>query len=227
MKFKKGDKVVILKAEGRPLYEQLIGKVGTIVDAECVRIPGVERTTYRVRIDNMKNDNQVNGLWVFQKENSLRHYEIDTEMFVVSTKFNITEMDDIIKGDNDMIKLYEERKLDEINKKCHKDYEKLKKSDERYVKWKTSVDTLKELFEQDDNMDAFAQVCRLSAVKLSNETNEKLKVIESKYHKARAELCELVEEVKSQLKMCETYEQKQNILKLYEIIDKEGKLNAW
>lgn len=226
MKFKKGDKVVILKAEGRPLYEQLIGKVGTIVDAECVRIPGVERTTYRVRIDDMKNDNQVNGLWVFQKEASLIHYETDKGMFVVETTFNRTEMDDIIKGDNDMINLYEEKKLNEITKKFQKDFEKIKKSDERYVKWKTSLDTLKELFEQDDNMDAFAQVCRLSAIKISNEVNEKLKVIERKYHIAREELCELVEEVKSQLKMCETYEQKQNILKLYEIIDKEGKLNA-
>lgn len=226
MKFKKGDKVVILETEGRPLYEQLLGKVGTIVDAEYVRLIDDERTTYRVRIDDMKNDNQKNGLWVFHEEKSLRHYEIDTGMFVVSTKFNITEIDDIIKGDNDMINLYEERKLNEITKKFQKDFEKIKNSDERYVKWKTSLDTLKELFEQDDNMDAFAQVCRLSAIKISNEVNEKLKVFESKYHKAREELCELVEEVKSQLKMCETYEQKQNVLKLYAIIDKEGKLNA-
>lgn len=223
MKFKKGDKVVVLETEGRPLYKQLIGKVGTIVDAECVRIPGVERTTYRVHIDDMKNDNQANGLWVFQKEKSLRHYE---GMFVVSTKFNITEIDDIIKGDNDMINLYEERKLNEITKKFQKEFEKIKNSDERYVKWKTSLDTLKELFDQDDNMDAFAQVCQLSAIKASNEVKEKLKVFESKYHKAREELHEFVEEVKTQLKMCETYEQKQNILKLYEIIDKEGKLNA-
>lgn len=220
MKFKKGEKVVILEAEGRPLYEQLIGKVGTIVDAEYVRLVDDERTTYRVRIDDMKNDNQANGLWVFHEEKSLRHYEIDMGMFVVSTKFNIDE------GDNDMINLYEERKLNEITKKFHKDFEKLKNSDERYVKWKTSLDTLKELFEQDDNMDAFAQVCRLSSIKISNEVNEKLKVFESKYHKERKELCELVEEVKSQLKICETYEQKQNVLKLYEIIDKEGKLNA-
>lgn len=224
MKFKKGDKVVILETEGRPFYEQVIGEVGTIVDAEYVRLLDDERTTYRVRIDNVKKD--YDGLWVFQKEASLRHYEIDKGMFVVSTKFNITEMDDIIKGDNDMINLYEERKLNEITKKFQKDFEKIKNSDERYVKWKTSLDTLKELFEQDDNMDAFAQVCRLSAIKISNEVNEKLKVFESKYHKAREELCELVEEVKSQLKMCETYEQKQNVLKLYEIIDKEGKLNA-
>lgn len=226
MKFKKGDKVVILATEGRPWYEQLIGKVGTIVDAEYVQLVDDERTTYRVRIDNIKNDHQKNGLWLFQEEKSLRHYEIDTGMFVVSTKFNITEIDDIIKGDNDMIKLYEERKLNEITKKFQKEFEKIKNSDERYVKWKTSLDTLKELFEQDDNMDAFAQVCRLSAIKISNEVNEKVKVFESKYHTARDELFELVEEVKTQLKMCETYEQKQNVLKLYEIIDKEGKLNA-
>lgn len=224
MKFKKGDKVVVLETEGRPLYRLLIGKVGTIVDAEYVRLVDDERTTYRVRIDGVKND--YDGLWVFHEEKSLRHYEIDMGMFVVSTKFNITEMDDMIKGDNDMINLYEERKLNEITKKFQNEFEKIKNSDERYVKWKTSVDTLKELFEKDDNMDAFAQVCRLSAIKISNEVNEKLKVFESKYHKAREELCKLVEEVKTQLKMCETYEQKQNVLKLYEIIDKEGKLNA-
>lgn len=224
MKFKKGDKVVVLETEGRPLYRLLIGKVGTIVDAEYVRLVDDERTTYRVRIDGVKID--YDGLWVFHEEKSLRHYEIDKGMFVVSTKFNITEIDDIIKGDNDMINLYEERKLNEITKKFQKEFEKVKNSDERYVKWKTSLDTLKELFEQDDNMDAFAQVCRLSAIKISNEVNEKLKVFESKYHKAREELHELVEEVKTQLKMCETYEQKQNVLKLYEIIDKEGKLNA-
>lgn len=208
MKFKKGDKVVVLETEGRPLYRLLIGKVGTIVDAEYVRLVDDERTTYRVRIDGVKID--YDGLWVFHEEKSLRHYEID----------------DIIKGDNDMINLYEERKLNEITKKFKKEFEKIKNSDERYVKWKTSLDTLKELFDQDDNMDAFAQVCRLSAIKISNEVNEKVKVFESKYHKAREELHELVEEVKTQLKMCETYEQKQNILKLYEIIDKEGKLNA-
>ena len=208
MKFKKGDKVVVLETEGRPLYRLLIGKVGTIVDAEYVRLVDDERTTYRVRIDGVKID--YDGLWVFHEEKSLRHYEID----------------DIIKGDNDMINLYEERKLNEITKKFKKEFETVKNNDERYVKWKTSLDTLKELFEQDDNMDAFAQVCRLSAIKTSNEVNEKLKVFESKYHKAREELCKLVEEVKTQLKMCETYEQKQNVLKLYEIIDKEGKLNA-
>lgn len=208
MKFKKGDKVVVLETEGRPLYRLLIGKVGTIVDAEYVRLVDDERTTYRVRIDGVKID--YDGLWVFHEEKSLRHYEID----------------DIIKGDNDMINLYEERKLNEITKKFQNEFEKIKNSDERYVKWKTSLDTLKELFKQDDNMDAFAQVCRLSAIKIPNEVNEKLKVFESKYHKAREELCKLVEEVKTQLKMCETYEQKQNVLKLYEIIDKEGKLNA-
>ena len=226
MKFKKGNKVVILETEGRPSYSKLIGKVGTIIDAEYVQLVDDERTTYRVRIDDMKNDFQDNGLWVFHEEKSLGLYEIDKGMFVVSTRFNITEMDDMIKGDNDMINLYEERKLNEITKKFQKEFEKIKNSDEIYKKWKISVDTLKELFEKDDNMDAFAQVCRLSAVKLSNDTNEKLKVLERKHHKAREELCELVEEVKSQLKMCETYEQKQNVLKLYEIIDKEGKLNA-
>lgn len=68
LKFKKGDNVIIKSTEYRKSYKCALECVGTIVDAEYI---DDERMTYRVRIDNLDNKCQVDGLWVFHEEKSL------------------------------------------------------------------------------------------------------------------------------------------------------------
>lgn len=71
LKFKKGDKVIIKSNECRLSYLCTLECVGTIVDAEYKQYIDDERITYRVRIDNLDNKYQTDGLWVFHEEKSL------------------------------------------------------------------------------------------------------------------------------------------------------------
>lgn len=71
LKFKKGDKVIIKSNESRLSYSCTLECVGTIVDAEYTQHIDDERITYRVRIDNLHNKYQTDGLWVFHEEKSL------------------------------------------------------------------------------------------------------------------------------------------------------------
>ena len=71
LKFKKGDNVIIKSTEHRDSYKGALECIGTIVDAECVQYIDDERITYRVRIDNLDNKYQTDGLWVFHEEKSL------------------------------------------------------------------------------------------------------------------------------------------------------------
>lgn len=71
LKFKKGDNVIVKSNECRLSYLCALECVGTIVDAEYKQYVDDERITYRVRIDNLDNKYQTDGLWVFHEEKSL------------------------------------------------------------------------------------------------------------------------------------------------------------
>ena len=141
LKFKKGDVVVIDHAENRSAYVRMLGKVGTIVDAEYTRYIDAERITYRVRVDDSPNEYQENGLWVFHKEKSLKLYnpQCDDQMdeynySMLGIRYHI---DDIIKGDNktmknEILEIYEEKQLRKINKKYDDLEQLIKKNKKKY-----------------------------------------------------------------------------------------------
>ena len=232
LKFKKGDVVVIDHAENRSAYVRMLGKVGTIVDAEYTRYIDDERITYRVRVDDSPNEYQENGLWVFHKEKSLKLYnpqcddQLDAYTYsMFETRYHI---DDIIKGDNnnmmnEILEIYEEKQLRKINKKYDDLEQLIKQTDERYKVWLECTKTLNKLYAE-DKIVSFAH----ANIELSEDTKKKLRTMV--YDKREEELRKFYSkkaEVNAQLSMCETYDQKQEILRRYNIINKNGKVNGW
>ena len=231
LKFKKGDVVRICNAESKKNYEKIIGKVGTIVDAEYTRYIDDERITYRVRVDDSPNEHQENGLWVFHKEKSLKLYnpqcddQLDAYAYsILGTRYYI---DDIIKGDNktmmnEILEIYEEKQLRKINKKYDDLEQSIKQTDERYKVWLECTTKLNKLYAED-------KICTFAHanIELSEDTKKKLRTMV--YEPREEELRKFYSkkaEVNAQLSMCETYDQKQEILRRYNIINKNGKVNG-
>ena len=240
LKFKKGDVVIIDHAENRSAYVRMLGKVGTIVDAEYKRYIDAERITYSVRVDDSPNEYQENGLWIFHKEKSLKLYEEDPSIIqlrqmsgyiddciaqaVVNKETTINTFN--IKGDNktinNILDIYGERKREKINRKYDDMENIIKQSDPRYKVWRECVDKLNELYSEDKILttDHFAPI------KLSENTIKKLDDNETLRCNELGDLSDKLNEVQAQLSMCETYDQKQEILRRYNIINKNGKVNG-
>ena len=236
LKFKKGDVVRICNAEKRSAYVRMLGKVGTIVDAEYTRYIDDERITYRVRVDDSPNEHQENGLWVFHKEKSLKLYNPQCDDQLDAYEYAIQKLglndnphsrDYIIKGEkqnmmNEILEIYEEKQLRKINKKYDDLEQSIKKTDERYKVWLECTTTLDKLYAE-DKIVSFAH----ANIELSEDTKKKLRTLV--YDKREEELRKFYSkkaEVNAQLSMCETYDQKQEILRLYNIINKKGKVNG-
>ena len=236
LKFKKGDVVVIDHAENRSTYVRMLGKVGTIVDAEYTRYIDDERITYRVRVDDSPNEYQENGLWVFHKEKSLKLYNPQCDDQLDAYEYAIQKLglndnpynrDYIIKGEkqnmmNEILEIYEEKQLRKINKKYDDLEQLIKQTDERYKVWLECTKTLNKLYAE-DKIVSFAH----ANIELSEDTKKKLR--EMVYDKREEELRKFYSkkaEVNAQLSMCETYDQKQEILRRYNIINKNGKVNG-
>lgn len=144
-----------------------------------------------------------------------------------STRYNITEIDDIIKGEkqnmmNEILEIYEDRQLSKINKKYDDLEQLIKQTDERYKIWLECTTTLNKLYAED-------KICNFAhtPINLSEDTKKKLRTIV--YDKREEELRKFHSkkaEVNAQLSMCETYDQKQEILRRYNIINKNGKVNG-
>ena len=236
LKFKKGDVVVIDHAENRSAYVRMLGKVGTIVDAEYTRYIDDERITYRVRVDDSPNEYQENGLWVFHKEKSLKLYNPQCDDQMDAYEYAIQKLglndnphnrDYIIKGDNktmmnEILEIYEEKQLRKINKKYDDLEQLIKQTDERYKVWLECTTKLNKLYAED-------KICTFAHanIELSEDTKKKLRTMV--YEPREEELRKFYSkkaEVNAQLSMCETYDQKQEILRRYNIINKNGKVNG-
>ena len=229
LKFKKGDVVVIDNAENRSAYVRMLGKVGTIVDAEYTRYIDDERITYRVRVDDSPNEHQENGLWVFHKEKSLKLYnpqcddQLDAYTYsMLGTRYNI---DDIIKGDdktmNNILDIYGDRKREKINKHYEQLMEQTKLADERYVIFKDCSNKLDKLYKEDGIITNY-----LVEPRLAEKTKKHLEKLAELREEEYCKLNNKIKEVDAQLSMCETYDQKQEILRRYNIINKNGKVNG-
>ena len=229
LKFKKGDVVVIDNAENRSAYVRMLGKVGTIVDAEYTRYIDDERITYRVRVDDSPNEYQENGLWVFHKEKSLKLYnpqcddQLDAYTYsMFETRYHI---DDIIKGDNktmnNILDIYGDRKREKINKHYEQLMEQTKLADERYAIFKDCSNKLDKLYKEDGIVTNY-----LVEPRLAEKTKKRLEELAELREEEYCKLNNKIKEVDAQLSMCETYDQKQEILRRYNIINKNGKVNG-
>jgi hypothetical protein len=141
------------------------------------------------------------------------------------TRYNITEIDDIIKGDNNtmnnILDIYGDRKREKINKHYEQLMELTKLADERYAIFKDCSDKLDKLYKEDGLVTNHLVEPRLAETTLKH-LEQLAKFREEEYCK----LENLMREVYAQLSMCETYEQKQNVLNTYKILKANGKINA-
>ena len=229
LKFKKGDVVVIDHAENRSAYVRMLGKVGTIVDAEYTRYIDDERITYRVRVDDSPNEHQENGLWVFHKEKSLKLYNPQCDDQMDAYNYSMLgirhHIDDIIKGDNktmnNILDIYGDRKREKINKHYEQLMEQTKLADERYVIFKDCSNKLDKLYKEDGII-----TNHLVEPRLAEKTKKHLEELAELREEEYCKLDNKIKEVVAQLSMCETYDQKQEILRKYNIINKNGKVNG-
>ena len=238
LKFKKGDKVRVLDSEKRPRYEQITNKIGKIVYISSYIDPyrHIENTNYYVEIPEYANEYQSKGWWVFKNANSLRLMsdevtyddQMDTYNYsMLGIRYHMTEMDDIIKGDNktmknEILEIYEEKQLRKIHKKYDDLEQSIKQTDERYKVWLECTTKLNKLYAED-------KICTFAHanIELSEDTKKKLRTMV--YEPREEELRKFYSkkaEVNAQLSMCETYDQKQEILRRYNIINKNGKVNG-
>lgn len=229
LKFKEGDNVIVKSTEQRHSYKCALECLGTIVDAEYTQYLDDERITYRVRIDNLDNKCQIDGLWVFHEEKSLELYntqnddQMDEYTYAIGrTRYSI---DDIVKGDNmnNILEIYENRKANKLFEETKSQIEKVKMADPTYKAWKTAIDTINKIYAKD--IVVYGEICPREP-KLSEKSEEKLKELNSSYSNQRRAIEQEIEEIKAQLSICETYEQKQNVLKLYGVINADGKING-
>lgn len=234
LKFKKGDVVRICHEEFRQSYKQVLGKVGTIIDAEYTQLIDDERITYRVCVDDSPNDYQANGLWVFHDESSLELYNPQCDDQMDAYEYAIQHLDlakvpynrdYIIKGDNktmnNILDIYGARKREKINKHYEQLMELTKLADERYATFKDCSDKLDKLYKEDGVI-----THPLVEPQLAENTKKHLEKLAELREEEYCKLENLMREVNAQLSMCETYEQKQNVLNNYKILKSNGKINA-
>lgn len=236
--FKIGDEVRILGTENRGRYEQILTKKGKIVYISSYIDPyrHIENTNYYVEIPEYANEHQIKGWWVFKNTNSLRPIsdevtygdQMDAYKYsMLGMRYDMTEIDDIIKGDNnnmmnEILEIYEEKQLRKIHKKYDDLKQLIKQTDERYKVWLECTTTLNKLYAED-------KICNFAHanIELSEDTKKKLRTMV--YDAREEELRKFYSkkaEVNAQLSMCETYDQKQEILRKYNIINKNGKVNG-
>lgn len=200
-KFTVGDVVVIVNNGNKPSYDKAMGCFGVVVKTRTY----MDQIDYYIRIDNMTNESQEEGLFVC-KENMLQ------SMHDYFQKCGITLN---MRGEEKMklLELYRERHLKKINDEFEKKVETIKKRD---VKYKEFVSLLR-------SMQKLGDVALISTnFKFSEEINRKIKELEIKKEETESELYALVEEVYAHLDICENYEQKITILTNYHIIDDSG-----
>lgn len=136
------------------------------------------------------------------------------------------------KGENNNMKIlniYEDRKSLEIAKKYKEEIEKTKGEDAFESLRLNTEKQVKALYKNEYNkefsgMILFESDCE--ARLLTSETKEKIRKLEEDKKIALVDLDEFLEEVRAQLELTKDYETQIKILKRYNIIGKDGKINA-
>lgn len=165
--------------------------------------------------------------WDWDINNPQCDDQMDTHKYIVAgTRYNMTEIYDIIKGDknnmNNILEIYKEKQLRKISKKYDDLEQSIKLSDERYKTWLECTTTLTNLYKEDKvfTTEVFAPI------QLSKDTLANLHILYDTREEELRKFHSKIAEVNAQLFMCDTYDQKQEILRRYNIINKNGKVNG-
>lgn len=133
------------------------------------------------------------------------------------------------KDNMKILNIYEDRKSLEIAKKYKEEIEKTKSEDAFESLRLNTEKQVKALYKNEFNKEfsgiiLFESDCE--ARLLTKETKDKLAEIETNKKIELSELDGFLEEVRAQLELAKDYETQMKILKRYDIIGKDGKINA-
>ena len=124
----------------------------------------------------------------------------------------------------EILDIYRNRKLEKISSDHIKKQEEIRKND-IFAKLASEYNSqVKALFKNEFNEEY--TLGDISPKVESFETKEKLEKAYIEFINEKEKLEETIQEVKAQLEIAETYETKIKILKNYNILNKEGKINA-
>lgn len=143
--------------------------------------------------------------------------KIDSGGFVVTCDTQDKEIK--YKGENEMelLEIYKNRKMEEIEKECKENIKKLEWKDEINLEIKEFEILIKQKYDLKD----FEILSNTST--FTDETTFKIHKEEDNMTNKKRELRDLISEVEAQIKLCETYEQKIDVLVNYGVIDKKTK----
>lgn len=124
----------------------------------------------------------------------------------------------------EILDIYRNRKLEKISSDHIKKQEEIRKND-IFAKLASEYNSqVKALFKNEFNKEY--TLGDISPKVESFETKEKLEKTYIEFINEKEKLEETIQEVKAQLEIAENYETKIKILKNYNILNKEGKINA-
>lgn len=136
----------------------------------------------------------------------------------------INENNESEKFKMEILDIYMNRKLEKISIDNIKKQEEIRKND-IFAKLASEYNSqVKALFKNEFNEEY--KLGDISPKVESFETKEKLEKVYTEFITEKEKLEETIQEVKAQLEIAENYETKIKILKNYNILNKEGKINA-
>ena len=228
--FKVGDKVILARLnedeERLKEYRENLGKVFTIEEIWDSAIGGnfvdlEENSLIRPFISDLekiqtKEDLDIELCKHCEFKKPFENYKRET--------LGIYENNESEKFKMEILDIYRNRKLEEISSNHIKKQEEIRKKD-IFAKLASEYNSqVKALFKNEFNEEY--TLGDISPKVETIETKEKLEKAYIEFINEEEKLEETIQEVKAQLEIAENYETKIKILKNYNILNKEGKINA-
>lgn len=121
----------------------------------------------------------------------------------------------------EIVKIYFERKREELIKKYEEKIDTLILSDENVIMLNNTLDKIKNNLKKEEK---YIDLCFVKTDVINDDTLKKINKLKEERQEKFLELATKRTEVNAFLQDAETYEQKMKILSAYGIIDKNGKL---
>lgn len=225
-----GDRVLVKGIEGRSSYMEVRGKMGTIVKVERNDYFDKITYTFKVKMDKYYNEYQQEGLYVFNKINSLELIaSTSKERIMKSTAEKIMENSVFGRAAFDPI-CTEPSIIDQYAQKKSKVYEQEREDTIRKLNEASPVGkaitnfivALKKAGLKDEMLPDFQMLWNDNC--LTDAEKAAIKAVHSDYHLAMSKLHETCRNCAAVFVNCQTFEQKMDVLQKFDIIDGNYKL---
>lgn len=138
----------------------------------------------------------------------------------------INELERKCENVTELVNLYKKRCIEKINKEYVKEENEIIAKDP-IEEYKNQLFTIKEAMEEHFKDSELKVKCTIGLdYTYAEDTRKQLEELTKNVEKKRAEVNELCEEVEARLSLCENEESKIKVLKSYDILGKDGRINA-